>query len=194
METGTAAIVLAAGRSARLGTPKQLVAVQGEPLVRRMARVALEAGCRPVVVVEGATALASALAGLPVELVACPAWAEGPGASLACGARAVGPRAARVLVLLVDQVLVARPQVEALLSAPGDFAAAEYGGALGVPARFGPGFLEVLTSLPPQRGAKAWLLEHRDRVTAVPMPQAAVDLDTPEDLARVGAGVLRGRR
>lgn len=191
---GTAAIVLAAGASTRLGRSKQLVEVQGEPLVRRTARVALEAGCAPVVVVEGAVSLAAALAGLPVELVACAAWEEGPGASLACGARAVGLRAERVVVLLVDQVLVERPQVEALLSAPGDFAAAEYGGSLGVPARFGPGFLEVLTSLQPQRGAKAWLLEHRAQVTAVPMPEAGVDLDTPGDLARVGADVLRGTR
>jgi CTP:molybdopterin cytidylyltransferase MocA len=190
----TAAIVLAAGRSARLGAPKQLVEVGGEPLVRRAARLALEAGCSPVVVVEGATALASALDGLAVERVACPEWEAGPGASLARGASAVATRASRVLVLLVDQYRVDGADLAALLAAPGDVAAAAYGDSLGVPARFGEDFLAVLSGLPKDRGAKPWLLANRARVTAVPMPNAGFDLDHPEDLARAGASLPGGRR
>lgn len=190
----TAAIVLAAGRSARLGTPKQLVELDGEPLVRRSARLALEAGCSPVVLVEGATSLETALAGLDVERVPCPEWAAGPGASLARGASAVGARASRVVVLLVDQYRVDREDLAALLAAPGEVAAASYGDSLGVPARFGADFLEVLTGLAKDRGAKPWLLANRPRVTAVPMPHAAIDLDTPADLAQAGAHPRGGTR
>jgi len=64
-----AAVVLAAGASTRLGTPKQLVEYAGEPLVRRAAGAALGSGARPVIVVLGADAdrVARALAGLPAS-------------------------------------------------------------------------------------------------------------------------------
>jgi molybdenum cofactor cytidylyltransferase len=51
-----AAVVLAAGASSRLGAAKQLVEFRGEPLVRRAARVAIETGADPLVVVLGARA------------------------------------------------------------------------------------------------------------------------------------------
>src|SRR5512138_244962 len=65
----TGAAVLAAGGSARLGRPKQLLVLDGEPLVRRAARAALEAGFAPVVVVVGAheAEVRAALSGLAVE-------------------------------------------------------------------------------------------------------------------------------
>lgn len=177
----TVALIPAAGQSKRLGQPKQLVTLQGEPLVRRAVRVALEAGCARAVVVEGAVPLGEALAGLEVELVRCDDWAKGPGASLRAGARAIGDEA--TLVLLVDQHRVTREHVRALLDAPGEVAAAHYAGALGVPARFGASRAHVLRELQDAEGAKQWLRQNAVLVTAVPMPEALFDLDTPEQLA-----------
>ncbi len=182
----TGALVLAAGASSRLGQPKQLLEVEGEALVRRAARVALEAGCSPVVVVEGAVPLAQALAGLEVTLVRCAEWALGPGASLSRGLVALQGRADGAVVLLVDQHRVTRADVAELVRAPGSVAAAFYAGTLGVPARFGAEHFDALRALPPGQGAKPWLAAHRELVTAVPMPHAEVDLDVPADVAGLG--------
>jgi CTP:molybdopterin cytidylyltransferase MocA len=178
-----AALVLAAGASRRLGRPKQLLVLGGETLVHRAARLALEAGCHPVVVVEGAVPLADALADLDVERVRCADWSRGPGASLKAGVAHLGGRSDAVLVLLVDQPRVDADDLRRLLRAPGDVAAAAYGGVLGVPARFSGDRLNVLAEVPDERGAGPWLNAHAAQVTAVPMPNAADDIDTPEDVA-----------
>jgi len=179
----TGAVVLAAGASARLGRPKQLVTVQGETLVHRAARLALEAGCNPVVVVEGAVPLAPALADLPADVVRCAEWARGPGATLKRGVAHVQGMVEGVLVLLVDQPGVEVDDLRRLLLAPGAVAAAHYDGVLGVPARFSTTRFAALASLPDERGAGPWLQAHAGEVTAVPMPNASRDVDTPDDVA-----------
>lgn len=177
----TTAIIPAAGESSRLGQPKQLVTVRGEALVHRAARLALEAGCARVVVVEGAVPLRAVLADLPVEVVRCAGWRAGPGASLRAGAEFAGE--VPLLVLLADQHRVTAAHLRALLLAKGDVAAAHYAGTLGVPARFSVKHGRVLRELGDEVGAKAWLCSHSEGVTAVPLPEAEVDLDTPGQLA-----------
>lgn len=179
----TTALILAAGQSVRLGQPKQLVTLEGETLVHRAARIALDSGCARVLVIEGAVALRSALTDLPVEVVRCASWQLGPGASLRSGAQAAGEVA--TLVLLADQHRVTAGGLRKLLAARGEVAAAQYGGGLGVPARFGIQFSRVLRELPDGSGAKAWLRSHVELVTAVPMPEAELDLDTPEQLGEL---------
>lgn len=176
------ALIPAAGASRRLGQPKQLVPLDGEPLVHRAARLAREAGCARVLVVEGAVPLREVLSDLAVEVVRCEGWAAGPGASLRAGAARLGEGEA-ALVWLVDQWALGVKELEALLRAPGEVAAAHYAGGLGVPARFGPRFTHVLRALPDDAGAKGWLRANAALVTAVPMPEAEQDLDTPAQLA-----------
>ncbi|MDP1829091.1 MAG: NTP transferase domain-containing protein [Archangium sp.] len=178
------AIIPAAGESARLGQPKQLVKLKGEALVHRAARISLEAGCARVVVVEGAVPLRDVLSDLAVEVVTCPSWRLGPGASLREGAGVVGEVA--MLVVLADQHAVSAEQLRELISAPGEVAAALYAGALGVPARFSAKYSGVLRSLQDSQGAKGWLRAHSELVTAVEMPAAEFDLDTPGQLDRLG--------
>ncbi|HEY0882723.1 MAG TPA: NTP transferase domain-containing protein [Archangium sp.] len=177
----TVALIPAAGASVRLGTPKQLVEVNGERLVHRAARIALEAGCERVLLVEGAVPLERHIADLArVSLHPCADWARGPGASLRAGAIALG--AVDTLVLLVDQHRVEAEHLRTLLAAPGEVAAAQYAGHLGVPARFAASATAALRALEDGAGAKAWLRANAARVTAVPMPEAEVDLDTPDQL------------
>jgi molybdenum cofactor cytidylyltransferase len=177
----TTGLIPAAGESARLGRPKQLVKLKGETLVHRAARVALEAGCSRLIVIEGAVSLREAIADLPVELVTCASWKLGPGASLREGASVAGDDA--VLVLLADQYAVTAEHLRTLLSAKGEVAAAHYAGGLGVPALFSAKFASVLRQLPDGAGAKAWLRAHAELVTAVQLPEAELDLDSPEQLA-----------
>jgi molybdenum cofactor cytidylyltransferase len=175
------ALIPAAGQSVRLGQPKQLVKLHGETLVHRAARVCLEAGCQRVLVIEGAVPLRDALVDLPVELVLCPAWRLGPGASLRAGANAAGE--VSMLVLLADQYAVTADHLRALLTAKGEIAAAHYANTLGVPARFDARYSAVLRELPDSSGAKGWLEGHHDLVTAFALPEAERDLDSPDQLA-----------
>ena len=108
-----AAIVLAAGRSTRMGGPNKLVAeIAQRPLVRIAAEEALASRAKPVIVVTGhqRPEVEKALAGLPVRIVHNPDFAEGLGTSLRAGIMAVPPDADSVIVCLGDM-----PQVDASL-------------------------------------------------------------------------------
>ncbi len=182
----TAALVLAAGASTRLGSPKQLVRLDGEPLVHRAARLALEAGCSLAIVVEGAVPLREALGSLTVELVHCDDWAIGMGASIRRGMEALGERADSVLVLLVDQHRLVADDLRTLIDTHGSVVATEHADGPGVPARFSGARLEVLRTVPPAEGARAWLRRHASEVVTVRLPRAASDLDEPGELDALG--------
>ena len=198
MPESLAAILLAAGGSTRLGQPKQLVVFHGETLLHRAARLALDAGAAPViVVVPGTPGSASsapfgpdpqcwtaALEGLPVTPLGNPHAGEGMGRSLRLGLAALPPGTERVLLLVCDQPLLSVHHIEALLAAPGPVAAAQYGGRLGVPAVFSREHFAALAATRGDQGARSLL--RTLPVTPVPMPEAATDIDTPADLLALG--------
>ena len=184
----TAAVVLAAGGSSRFGSPKPLERIAGEPFVARAVRIAAEAGCRPVVAVvhDAAVALEAERAGS--EVVFNEGWKDGISSSIAAGiARAAeDPAVEAALILACDQVAVTARDLRNLRSAfdPSVFAAAAgYGdGAFGIPAIFVREAFPALRALQGDAGAKSLLAAHRDRVRFVEMPNAALDVDRPEDL------------
>ncbi|HEY0779571.1 MAG TPA: nucleotidyltransferase family protein [Gemmatirosa sp.] len=197
-----AAVVLAAGASTRLGRPKQLVLHEGEPLVRRAVRAAVDAGARPVVVVLGARAaeIAPALDGVAgIDVITHARWADGLGASLAAGLRALDAGSGSagsgdaptdgVLLTVCDQPLVDARALGALIDAfagPATAVAAEYAGTLGVPAVIGRDHLDAFRTRTGDAGAGRWLRAHAALVTPVPMPAAAFDVDTEADVVRLG--------
>ena len=83
------AVILAAGGSSRLGQPKQLLSLQGESLMRRAVRAAIEAGCTCVTVVAGDARdrIESELRGTPAVVVENLEWQRGLGTSIRCGLR-----------------------------------------------------------------------------------------------------------
>ncbi len=115
----TAAIVLAAGEAQRFGKPKQLLELEGQPLVRRAARLALSAGLDPVIVVTGAYShkIQPALQGLPVRLVENPAWAQGQSSSLQAGLRSLEADCGGAIFMLADQPYVSVDLLRALVTA-----------------------------------------------------------------------------
>ena len=182
-----AGILLAAGGSTRLGSPKQLLVYEGRTLLRRAAETLLAAGCRPVVVVLGAGAgkLTPELAGLDVSTVVNADWERGMGSSIRVGMTALspGPQTDAVLLTLCDQPLIGPSALKHLLDASHDahsIAAADYNGTLGVPAVFGREYFAGLVALPDAAGAKSLLQRHAGRAATVPMPEAATDIDTRE--------------
>lgn len=183
-EQSTAALVLAAGASRRLGQPKQLLPYLGEPFLRRAVRLALAAGAAPVLVALDPlrSSFASSLAGLPAALLPNPNASEGLGSSIRAGIHALEsfyPRSERLLVLVCDQPLL-RPEHIRLLLAAAPPAAAQYKGRLGVPAVFTRAQFPALAAMRGDQGARMLLAGLP--ATAIPLPEAAFDVDTPEAL------------
>jgi nicotine blue oxidoreductase len=174
-----------------MGTPKALVEVDGEPLVRRALRALRDGGAAPIVVVLGAEA-AAVRAVLPpgVEAVEAAGWAGGMGASLRVGLEALegldGSVAA--LVHLVDLPGVPGAAVARLLAAgtgSAVLARAAYGGRPGHPVLLGRAhWPEVRTAAIGDAGARGYLAGRTD-VRLVECGDLADpdDVDTPEQLA-----------
>lgn len=190
-------IVLAAGGSSRLGSSKQLVRRNNRPLMVHALKLAAGAAPKRIAVVLGADAArlrallqrrdSSALAVLNSR------WREGIAASLRAGIRALPADAAAALILLTDQALLTRTDVQRLLTAwrarPAHPAAARYAGRIGVPAVLPRSLWRSVCSLRGDAGARN-VLRAAETVTLVDMPNAAFDVDTPADvnaLTRIAA-------
>jgi molybdenum cofactor cytidylyltransferase len=194
-----AAIVLAAGRSTRMGTENKLLAdIGGKPMVRLVVEAALASRAQPTLVVTGhqADAVQAALAGLDVTFVDNPDYSVGLSGSLKAGIAALGRRCDGALVLLGDMPRIAAAHLDRLIAA----FAAEPIATIVLPTRAGrPGnpvlwpsdcFAEML-QLDGDAGAKRLLSVHADRVREVDLGTDAIfaDVDTPAALAE-----LRERR
>lgn len=183
----TAAIVLAAGGSSRLGQPKQLLELDGRPLVRRAAEQAVAAGCDPVIVVVGAEAGAveGALQESGARCVENRAWAEGMAGSIRCGVGALPEDVDAALILLCDQPAVSTALLVRLRAAQREsgmpMVACAYGGTLGPPALFVRACFPALLGLEGDAGARSLLARARERVASVEFPDGALDVDTGED-------------
>lgn len=192
----TAAVVLAAGPSRRMGQPKQLLQLAGESLLRRAALTALSSSCTPVLVVLGAHVdrMKRELIGLDVLVEENPVWIDGIGTSVHCGIAALNRHADAdaVVLMLCDQPLVTPQLIDELVAihrrtgAP--IVACEYADTVGVPALFSRALFDELTSITGDTGAKQVIARHADEVVRVPFPAAAFDVDTPADFARAQTG------
>jgi molybdenum cofactor cytidylyltransferase len=182
-------IVLAAGASIRLGQPKQLVKLGGRPVLHTVVSNAVAVAGHAVTVVLGAHAkdLTHLLAHSPASVLINRHWEEGLAASLRYGLAALPPSCAAALIMLGDQVAVTADDLRRLIGAwkgeDGIIAASVYRGHVGVPAVFPQWCFAELRELRGDHGARAILERHAHRLTHVKMPNAAIDLDTPEDLA-----------
>jgi molybdenum cofactor cytidylyltransferase len=190
----SAAILLAAGNSTRMGSAKQLLDFRGQPLLRHAAKSALSAGCHPVIVVLGAREpeIRSALANLPVEIVVNERWPEGMGTSIQAGLRALENRDVTGAILtLVDQPFVTSGFLTGLVASHREsgrpIVAAQYSGTAGVPVFFAREAFPLLMALKPDQGCKGVILGHPADALLVDCPEAAMDIDTPEDYARATA-------
>lgn len=188
-----AAIILAAGASTRLGRPKQLVEVEGESLLRRTTRLAIESGCSPVFVILGrdAASFLPELGDLEATALINEEWQSGMASSLQVGLKAVlaGNGLPNTMVLVCDQPQLDLALLQGLLtkhrSLRPSMTASQYGETLGVPAIFSKQIFGELLDLAGDQGARKILMRHREDVSAVPFPGGGFDLDTPEDLARL---------
>jgi molybdenum cofactor cytidylyltransferase len=186
------AIVLAAGASSRFGSPKQLVRLDGRPMLHAAVARAVEVAGQAVTVVLGANAaeLAPLLRHSPASVIVNRDWSEGIGSSIRTGVTRLPSSCDGVLIMLADQPAVTADDLRRLVETwrrQQDFiVAAFYESTTGVPAIFPRTMFSSLTELRGDQGARALIHRHRDRVVRVPVASAAIDIDTPEDLLKLG--------
>ena len=200
-EPKVAGVLLAAGRSTRMGAANKLLQeVGGEPIVRRAARTLTAAGLDPVVVVVGheEAAVREALADLRGVTVTPNAdFAQGMGTSLAAGIEALADAPVDAAVVALGDMPWVRPeQVRRLVDAydvPTSklIAVPVHGEKRGHPVLWSARFFPELARLGGDRGARDLLATYAEHVKAVPIDDAAIhiDIDTPDDLAEARSAV-----
>ena len=113
----TAGIILAAGRSTRYGSPKQVLDWKGKPFVRQVAETALQAGLWPVVIVTGSYAaeVESCLKDMPVKVVHNPNYQQGQSTSIQAGLQTLPQNIGAAVFLLADQPQIPVEVIRALV-------------------------------------------------------------------------------
>jgi len=189
-----AAIVLAAGRSRRMGGPNKLTAaIAGRPMVRIAAEAALTSRADPVIVVTGhrAAEVEVALAGLDVQLVHNPDYADGLSTSLKRGIDGLPPETDGAVILLADMPGVDAAVIDRLIAAfdPGSgglIVVPTFEGKRGNPVLWSRRLFADLHTVEGDTGGRHLIGAHRDAVVEVEVgPAVALDVDTPEALAAV---------
>lgn len=184
-------VILAAGSSSRMGSPKQLLQVQGSTLLQRAVAIARQAVAGQVIVVTGANRadVSALIHTYAVTRVDNGLWKTGLASSVRAGLRAaIKAGAAAVIFMVCDQPLLTAKQLKALIAAakqhPGKIIASGYAGTSGTPVLFTDKFFPELLNLQGDHGARKILLNFSEQVISLPFAEGAVDLDTPEDYAR----------
>ena len=190
-----AAIIVAAGESRRLGQPKQLVLIDGEPLLQRAIRCAREADASPVFVVLGAhrELIENAVDFESARIVMNNEWEDGLASSIRVGVKneqAEAPTTEGLLLMTCDQPRVTADHLHRLIlmsyaqSAPTTIASA-YAGTRGIPALFPRQAIGDLLALRGDKGARTLLTNPSWPVISIPLAGGEVDIDLPEDLQQL---------
>jgi len=190
----TAIILLAAGGSARLGSPKQLLTFNGKNLLRHAVDVAVVTGCSPVVVVLGSDSdlLRKELEDKSVVMVENTNWKEGMASSIRCGLEWIQQsfqQAERVLILVCDQPFITAALLWQLLEKGEETGmpviASRYEGVIGTPAVFHKNFFPALMELQGDKGAGKLIAANPKLVATVSFPRGITDIDTAEEYERL---------
>lgn len=184
-------ILLAAGNSSRMGSPKQLMIFNGKPLLRHAAEAACSSNCDPVIVVLGAREhdIRPVLQDLPLEVTINQSWSQGIGTSIKAGLRALGDRpVCGAIIALADQPFITTAVFRRLLEEQArtrkPIVASRYSETAGAPAFFSRELFPELLALEPYQGCKAIVLDWFEETLLIDCPEAAVDIDTPIDHVR----------
>jgi molybdenum cofactor cytidylyltransferase len=183
-------IVLAAGSSSRMGRSKQLLEIDGEPLLLRCAKTALAVSPRNVVVVLGANEKPhrDLIEKLPIQILSNYYWKTGMGSSIKTGLNYLlqsGAQLDAVIITVCDQPSLTTDHLMKLIQKfnqnSGAIIASSYDNSNGVPALFGRSFFSNLLLLADDQGAKKLIKQFPRQVTSVEFPNGSFDLDTEED-------------
>jgi molybdenum cofactor cytidylyltransferase len=187
-------IMLAAGKASRMGKPKQLLIYQGSSLISHAVKVGLNSICEPILVVLGAYAelIKPEIDKLAVEIVENPDWETGMSSSIRAGIAGIKESNSNldaVIIALADQPLinvkVFNKLIQKYQETGNRIIASSYDDIVGVPALFDCALFGELILLEGDRGAKALMRKYQDEVLTIEIPEAGIDIDTPDDYEKL---------
>jgi molybdenum cofactor cytidylyltransferase len=194
MSAGCGIIILAAGASTRLGSPKQLLRFENSSLLERTISCACQTGLGPVVVVLGANAesLKNTIPGKEIITVFNGNWQEGMASSIRAGldkTKEAFPLIEGVIITVCDQPFITSQLLNDLYNKHKEsrkpVVAAAYRDILGTPVFFHRSLFDELNELKGDRGAKQIVNKGSSRLASVPFPMGETDIDTKEDYERL---------
>jgi len=183
-------ILLAAGQSARLGKPKQLLNYKGKTLLEHSLQVAIETQLQPIVTVLGANAdlLKKSIEQFSTKVVINQQWSEGMASSIRCGMEElikITPTIAGVIIMVCDQPYVTAKLLTDLVEkykySLKPIIASSYNNNIGTPALFDKTIFALLLSLKGDSGAKKIMKSNPDWVETVHFLFGEIDIDTTGD-------------
>jgi molybdenum cofactor cytidylyltransferase len=187
-------VILAAGQSQRLGTPKQLLDLGGEPVIHHVVRNAARSDLGQIVLVLGyrAAEIGDAAGEWGQNLVINPDFASGQSTSLRLGLSAVDPESEAVLFLLGDQPQVTSQVIDTIIGAfttgVGRIVMPSYRGTRSNPVLFAREYFPELARITGDQGARSVLDAHRDDVRTVEIDaDPPLDIDAPQDYEKLHA-------
>ena len=190
-DLGIFSLVMAAGKASRFGGAKLLAEYRGVSLVRRSLQLALQVTASKTVLIVGAEwqRVFIDCGSLAPFIVRNEEYESGMASSIACGTRAIQPVADAVMILLADQPLITADHLHSMEQAwrasPSLIIATEFDEIAGPPVIFPAAYFAALLNLSGDAGARVVLEKNSDRVIKIPFADAAMDIDTPEDLRRL---------
>jgi molybdenum cofactor cytidylyltransferase len=185
----TGIVILAAGNSSRIGSPKQNLIYDEKTLLQHVIEEAIKAKLHPVVVVTGANAekLFESLQSQPVEIVFNNLWEQGMGTSISAGVNKIiaNKNVENVILAVCDQPFISFEILQQLIDKKKEsgknIVACSYANTIGTPVLFHRNYFENLLQLKADEGAKKFLKEYNDDVAVIPFPKGNIDIDTVQD-------------
>ena len=190
-------IILAAGQSSRLGSPKQLLEFEGRKLIVGAVETATYFSSYPVIVVLGAHAeIIKSYLDMPnIKLVQNENWKQGVSSSIKKGIEEMNlyyPHVDGLILMVCDQPYLDHTTIQKLIDLQSQTnlaaAACEYDGILGTPALFHKSLFGELSILEGDKGARKLLESMKDKVARLPFSDGATDIDTQEDYLKLIKG------
>jgi molybdenum cofactor cytidylyltransferase len=184
-----AAIVLSAGKSERMGSPKALLQYRGQSFLERILDAVAASQLNPSVVVAGHhyDLIVQAFPDFPV--VFNPNYEQGMSTSVQAGIRALPQGLDGVAIFLVDHPLIDPETIERLVCqlSPGHIVVPVNDGRRGHPVIFAADLLDEILELASDQGLNTVVKRNRARVVEVIVENSGVlrDIDTPEQFARL---------
>ena len=185
-------LILAAGNSSRLGSPKQLIEFEGKTLIERITEIALSISEEVLIVLGGNSELI-----LPkierfrdtILSVFNPHWKEGMGTSIRLGVERLAKKSDLILVLLSDQPFISKVLLQNMLqtyaNTKNPIVSCVYNNTLGVPILFEKSVFPELLKLSGDKGAKSFLHLYENKISLVEFPEGIIDIDTLYDVEKL---------
>jgi molybdenum cofactor cytidylyltransferase len=193
----TGVIILAAGESSRLGSPKQLLAYAGATLLQNSIEVAHAADAASLVVVLGANAdlIKSEISNTTANVVVNPQWNEGMASTIRFGLQTLvklNPEVESVILMVADQPFVTADLLNELMELnkkeQRSIVASKYGTTFGTPVLFTERYFPELMKLKGDVGAKSLVRNYMNEAAFVSFPEGEIDIDTVEDYQKLDGG------